>query len=381
MQEASIEGMSQVRGRAKLAGVLGACAVAAALLAAGCGGGGKKAAPAATTGALAPLTVTHPDVPIVGGGVAVDLETTVDRTDLGATLTRLPGVHRVKLTIYNSSNVGAIQSFQWYPPIGTHIQKVLASTGGRCRLTGLTGFGGAQFPGVVLNPNVLCEGLDLAAPTCMCRGDGGEVSVSLALDREMSVGSGELRLRTATVAYDRIPVSPEDASVQQGKAAAGAGKTAGDDAPAVLAALDGTNIALQLTTISTWVQNVPSTCRVRQAADDPRAYNVYVFWTPWLAAAPYVWLNMRIPAADPRSGSYSLGTADPVLAGGKLNPDGRTINPASVDTTILSRYGEEQARRGKALMTEHAGETLQPDGQDCRVLKNGALQLVEPAAG
>ena len=170
------------------------------------------------------------------------------------------------------------------------------------------------------------------------------------------------------------------AALKAPAAAGGLSSSQRADAQAVLDALQGSNIALQITTVTTWVQNLPSTCRVRVAAEEPRSYDVYLFWTPWLAAQPYVWLTMRIPAGEPAKGDYSLGTADPVLPGGKLNADGRTINPASVDTTLLSRYGAEQAAKGKALMLEHAGDALKEPGAGCQVLKNGGLRLLPASA-
>ena len=43
------------------------------------------------------------------------------------------------------------------------VVKVLGSSEGRCRLTGLTGFGGNQFPTLVLYPNIFCDQLDSEA--------------------------------------------------------------------------------------------------------------------------------------------------------------------------------------------------------------------------
>lgn len=197
--------MRRPRGPAQLAIILVACAVAvggvtAALIVAR---GGRESLP--TTGQWAPISVARPDVPVIGGGIPIDLDPMVHREDLSATLTPLSGTHRYSTTISNISNIGAINSFQWYPPVGVRILRVLGSSEGRCRLTGLKGFGGSQFPTLVLYPNVLCDRLDLEAPSCTCLGDGGAVTIGFVTDKEFAGGTGELRIRTATLAFDRVP--------------------------------------------------------------------------------------------------------------------------------------------------------------------------------
>ena len=82
---------------------------------------------------------------------------------------------------------------------------MLGSSQGHCTLTGLKGFGGNQFPTVVLYPNILCDKLDLEPPSCTCLGDGGTVTISFVTDKEYGGGSGELRMRSATLVFDRIP--------------------------------------------------------------------------------------------------------------------------------------------------------------------------------
>ena len=122
-------------------------------------------------------------------------------------LTILPGTHRYRLTISNASSLGAINSFQWYPPTTTHIVKLLGSSAGTCTLRGLKGFGGNQFPTLVLHQNVLCDKLDLKPPSCICRGDGGAMTISFVTDKEFLAGDVDLRVRTATLVFHRIPVS------------------------------------------------------------------------------------------------------------------------------------------------------------------------------
>jgi hypothetical protein len=170
--------------------------------------GGHQATPrASTTGPLAPLTVTRASVPVIGGGIPVDLEPVIEPKYFGTALTFLPGTHRYRLTISNVSSLGPINSFQWYPPTTTHILKLLGSSTGTCTLRGLTGFGGNQFPTLVLHQNVLCDRLDLKPPSCTCRGDGGAVTISFVTDKEYLAGDVDVRVRTATLVFHRIPVS------------------------------------------------------------------------------------------------------------------------------------------------------------------------------
>jgi hypothetical protein len=182
--------------------VVVAGAIAALLLTRG---GHEATPPLRTTGGYAPITVVRPKVPVIAGGIAVDLEPLIERKDLGTALTILPGVHRYKLSVSNVSTLGAIHSFQWYPPTTLHIVKLLGNTGGACALRGLKGFGGNQFPTLVLHQNVLCDRLDLAAPSCTCRGDGGTMTISFATDKEFDAGDVDLRVRTATLVYKPIP--------------------------------------------------------------------------------------------------------------------------------------------------------------------------------
>jgi hypothetical protein len=162
----------------------------------------------------------------------------------------------------------------------------------------------------------------------------------------------------------------------QGPVDAG-GLTAGERqaAQAALDRLQNSNISLQLVSITKWVQRIPATCRVRLASQNPTTFEVYVFWIPWLAAEPYAWLNMSL-ANDPRKSTFHLGTVEPVLSGGRLERNGRTISPGSIDTTLLSRYGPQQARKGRAIRTAHAGDVFSKPGARCQVLQNGGLRLL-----
>jgi hypothetical protein len=149
-------------------------------------------------------------------------------------------------------------------------------------------------------------------------------------------------------------------------------------AQSALDSLQDSNISDQLVTITRWVQSPPAACRVRLVSRNPSTYRVYVFWIPWLAAAPYVWLDMNV-ADDPHESTFHLGTSQPVLPGGRLNRDGRTINRASVDTTLLSRYGAPQARKSQQILKANGGDVFEKPGATCQLLQNGSLRLLSDA--
>lgn len=196
--------------RAKLAGALVVCALAAGGVIAGLTltrDGVEASAPRPTTGEWAPITVTRPEVPIIGGGIPVDIDPTIERRDFGTTLELLPGRYRYRLTVSNTSNLGTIDAFQWYPPTGVQIVKLIGSSLGRCDLEGLTGFGGKQFPTVVLAPNVRCDRLGLKPPSCLCLGDGGAVTISFATDKAIGGPELDIKLRAATLVVDPVPLS------------------------------------------------------------------------------------------------------------------------------------------------------------------------------
>jgi hypothetical protein len=127
--------------------------------------------------------------------------------------------------------------------------------------------------------------------------------------------------------------------------------------------------------ITRWVQSVPTTCRIHLVSRGAGTFGIYVFWIPWLAAQPYVWLSMNV-TDDPETSTFRLGTAQPVLPGGRLNPNGRTVNRRSIDTTLLSRYGPEQARKGREIRAANGGDVFAKPGAKCQVLENGSLRLL-----
>ena len=197
--------MRRPRGPAQLACALLVCAVTVGVVATLVVRRDGHGSAAPTTGQWAPIAVTRPNLPTIGGGIPVDLDPVVHRDDLTPTLTSLPGEHRYRITMSNTSNVGAINEFEWYPPAAVHVVKVVGSSEGHCTLTGLKGFGGNQFPTLVLYPNVHCDKLDLKPPSCTCKGDGGAVTISFVTEREYVGGFGDIRMRAATLAFDRVP--------------------------------------------------------------------------------------------------------------------------------------------------------------------------------
>ena len=140
--------------------------------------------------------------------------------------------------------------------------------------------------------------------------------------------------------------------------------------------LQGSNVARQLVSITETVQAVPAACRVHLVSSDPSTFRVYVFWVPWLASQTYTWLDMTITKDAVSKGRFLLGTAKPVLPGGRLTPDGHSVNPFSLDTTLLTMYGPEQARKSHRVLVEHAGNAFSNPGAKCQVLRNGSLRLV-----
>jgi hypothetical protein len=138
------------------------------------------------------------------------------------------------------------------------------------------------------------------------------------------------------------------------------------------------NIAIQLVTITDTVQSVPGACRVHLVSRDPSTFRVYVFWTPWLGSQPYTWLDMTL-SEDVSRDTFHLGTAKPVLPGGRLDPNGRNVNPWTVDTTLLSRYGPQQARKNREMLVSHAGNVFSKPRAKCQVLTNGELRLLPNA--
>lgn len=180
---------------------VGGVVVAFALI--GRGSGTKGAAPLPTTGEYAPLTVPKPHL-IYRGNLILNEPDSPNQTWISAVLSSLSGNHRYVLTLTNASNMGYINALEWYAPTGVRILRVIGSSSGHCKSSGLTGFGGNQFKSVVLYPNILCEKVALKPPSCTCAGDGGSMTISFVLDKTTNL-SGAARVLAATPVLKVIP--------------------------------------------------------------------------------------------------------------------------------------------------------------------------------
>jgi hypothetical protein len=165
--------------------------------------GGHREPPVATTGAYAPITVSRPKLHLLAGSVVADPEAGV-QNNLTTSVFHHPGSNHYRITVTNSSNIGFIDSFQWYPPWGVHIVRVTGSSVGHCAIDGVSGFGGNQFQAVLLYPNIFCEKVGLKPPSCTCQGDGGSVDISFVSDRPMGA-TGTARLVSAQLVLRPIP--------------------------------------------------------------------------------------------------------------------------------------------------------------------------------
>ena len=240
----------------------------------------------------------------------------------------VPG--RGAIMISNTSDLGVINSFEWYPPMGVRVLEVAGSTKGHCTLTGLKGFGGNQFPTVILYPNIHCDKLDLRATELAVPGERrGAVTISFVTDSRVRafVSGGDARLRP----HSRLPQAGRTRPL--GVPDEVRGVSTDDRARAVVvraqllmpqpqqvclhsqgarmtawgfrrAHVSGTRRKVltehhwtacrtrtsrhQLVTVTRWVrESPPAACRIRLvSARNPSTFKVYVFWIPWLAAAP-----------------------------------------------------------------------------------------------
>ena len=179
---------------------------------------------------------------------------------------------------------------------------MLGSSAGHCTLTGLAGFGGNQFPDprpVSEHPlrEARPERSDLHLPGRRGRcGDLVRHQQSRPCGRRRpQAAHGECSLSTASPCpRPRRPAcGTSGGSSPRPVGSGGLSAAERDAAQAALDALQDSNISLQLATITTrWAQNIPATCRVGLVSRSPNRFKVYLFWVPWLAAEPYIWLNM-----------------------------------------------------------------------------------------
>jgi hypothetical protein len=149
-------------------------------------------------------------------------------------------------------------------------------------------------------------------------------------------------------------------------------------AQSALSTLNGSNIPLLVLAISGDVQEAPAACRLHLVTHQPRTFEVYMFWIPWLAGEDYTWLNMSL-SEDRSHDRFHFGSAHPVLPGGQLAANGRSIVPGTVDTNLLSKYGRQQLKKNHAVLVAHAGDVFAEPGSGCQVLRNGDLRLLPNA--
>jgi hypothetical protein len=187
-----------------------ALAAAGILIGAGAFGGGASLETLPTTGMYRPITVKAPLIPHAGfnGPLVVDPDSTIRQgQDIQMIVTPGSQPNHYSLTFTNSSSIGWINQFRWFPPAGVSIVKVTGSTKGHCDASGTTGFGGNQFKGVVLNPEIVCTDVNLHPPSCTCRGDGGVVTVSVVTSKAVKL-PGSARVDAATPVLKIIPSAP-----------------------------------------------------------------------------------------------------------------------------------------------------------------------------
>jgi hypothetical protein len=183
--------------------------------------GGPKLITLPTTGAFAPLTWQKPLIAAVNfipnplAPPKIDPDTMIrSGTDVQTVLTKLPG-NRYLLRVVNTSGIGWINSFHWYPPGGLTLGTVTKSTTGTCQVTGTTGasVGGNLFPGAVLNPEINCANIHLKPPTCTCVGNGGALYIYFTVEPgsyTKGLMAGSVRITAGTPVLKIIPSAQQN---------------------------------------------------------------------------------------------------------------------------------------------------------------------------
>jgi hypothetical protein len=126
-------------------------------LLAACGGESDGGPP--TTGPYAPIKAS----PMFRGEFQDPAAGIVSGADAGS-LVRYRGKNRYQLVVTNTSSIGFINTFTWFPPDGMTIVGVTGSDQGDCGLS---------------DGAISCT-LALRPPTCTCKGDGGSVTIGFA---------------------------------------------------------------------------------------------------------------------------------------------------------------------------------------------------------
>jgi hypothetical protein len=166
-----------------------------------------------TTGGYAPITVPEPPLGPVARAEGVEPQTLAKQgTDLQMAMAQT-GPHRYRLTVVNSSDIGYINAFYWSVPSGVSIAKITSVGGtgrGQCVLSNSAN-SGATEPRTLLAPKeIMCEGLNLRPPTCLCLNDGGEIIISFIANAFPGY-SGSFVITSATPVLKVIPSSLQPA--------------------------------------------------------------------------------------------------------------------------------------------------------------------------
>jgi len=142
-------------------------------------------------------------------------------------------------------------------------------------------------------------------------------------------------------------------------------------------ALQASNIATQLVSMSTTAGLPPAACRVHLESRHPATFKVYVFWVPFVGPSSYTWLDMTI-TKNSAGDKFHLGSQAATLPSG-FTLRGKTAIPIASNYDPLSMGGVRQERKNRAVLMAHAGDAFAKPGANCQVLMNGYLRLLPNA--
>jgi hypothetical protein len=112
---------------------------------------------------------------------------------------------RYRLRVLNTSGIGILKGFDWTPPPGSKIDSIKSVSGATCKLQSAT--------------RVSCTG-SVSAPSCLCKGDGGAVTIEVVfaspLKQHEGTGGAKVAITAMTPFPYLIPGTPRAAKRQQG---------------------------------------------------------------------------------------------------------------------------------------------------------------------
>jgi hypothetical protein len=198
--------LERLRALVAPAGLVSAALVGAALLA-GCGGGGGGAnsnVPSAKNGAqYEPMKALPVFQPAYGGHSDPDTYAK-GGNDANTVLAPLGG-GRYRLTIQNTSQIGALDNYNWVPPVGLTVTSVVSQTTGHCAVQTVP-----VGPGRTPVAQIACNA-KLAPPKCTCR-PGGTITIIFKGTRPPCIGAnscgyvfGTLMIGGVTISKTHIP--------------------------------------------------------------------------------------------------------------------------------------------------------------------------------